>query len=238
MSRVPTSLDRIVQRCLEKRPEERFRSAADLACALHAAADPDSSAVATAAPPSAAVRTRRAVLAWASIASVAAVASLPIVVRHFGEDVSPAPVVRFTIEVPDVSPVTGGGYHGPAEHDRKCAWAWRIGCLESGWNHSVHARFRRGPLSRSRNWRRSSPRHDGFGKRTHSCAPRLSARWLALSVRRRLSARASMASLLRLSMPSDAPDYTSRDRCHDVNEAEVTRRQASPWSSVCDGRVR
>ncbi len=41
----PPALERVVRRCLEKNPEQRFRSASDLAFALEALSDPSSSSV-------------------------------------------------------------------------------------------------------------------------------------------------------------------------------------------------
>ena len=47
---IPPSLDRIVRRCLEKRQEDRFHSAHDLALALEAVTGSRSQPVATVAP--------------------------------------------------------------------------------------------------------------------------------------------------------------------------------------------
>ncbi len=49
--RIPPALDRIVRRCLEKRPEERFQSARDLAFALETVADSAASGATPAAEP-------------------------------------------------------------------------------------------------------------------------------------------------------------------------------------------
>src|SRR5687767_12241877 len=71
---IPPSLDRIVRRCLEKRPEDRFHSAHDLALALEAVSGSRSQPVASVAPaprPRPALRTA-ALLAAVALASVAA----------------------------------------------------------------------------------------------------------------------------------------------------------------------
>ena len=71
---IPPSLDRIVRRCLEKRPEDRFHSAHDLALALEAVSGSRSQPVATvaAAPKSRRPLMTAALLAGVALASVAA----------------------------------------------------------------------------------------------------------------------------------------------------------------------
>jgi serine/threonine protein kinase len=70
---VPPGLQRVVHRCLEKDPEQRFHSASDLGFALEAMSDSASTqTAAVGAPPS--VRPRRALL-W----SIAALAALSLV---------------------------------------------------------------------------------------------------------------------------------------------------------------
>ena len=68
---VPPSLDRIVRRCLEKDPEQRFQSAKDLSFALSALSGTDSSAVARIATQPG--RTSKWIWAAAGLAVVAAV---------------------------------------------------------------------------------------------------------------------------------------------------------------------
>jgi eukaryotic-like serine/threonine-protein kinase len=65
---VPPALQRIVHRCLEKNPEQRFQSASDLGFALEALSDSGSALVGTAPEP----KTRRA-YKWATGASLLAV---------------------------------------------------------------------------------------------------------------------------------------------------------------------
>ena len=95
---VPPALDRIVRRCLEKRPDERFQSARDIAFALEALSA-SSSPVRPALPPG------RPPPAWAA----AALAGLAIAVVGLGwkawtrsRDVVPAPhpTMRLNINLP------------------------------------------------------------------------------------------------------------------------------------------
>jgi len=70
--RLPPSLERVMRRCLEKRPEERFRSAHDLALALEAAS---AGSFTLAAPPASSRRARaRAWLAPTALAAAMVVA--------------------------------------------------------------------------------------------------------------------------------------------------------------------
>ena len=73
---IPPALDRIVRRCLEKRPELRFQSARDLAFALETLTSRTSGAVAAPHPPAPASSRLPAALPWtvAALALAAAVA--------------------------------------------------------------------------------------------------------------------------------------------------------------------
>jgi Tol biopolymer transport system component len=92
---VSPALDRIVRRCLEKSPEQRFQSARDLSFALSAFSGTEASAVARAM----AVPRRKPLLLWASIAAaLVAVAALTWFVAR-----RPAPTTRmqFALAVPN-----------------------------------------------------------------------------------------------------------------------------------------
>src|SRR5687768_376805 len=73
---IPPSLDRIVRRCLEKRPEDRFHSAHDLALALEAVSGSRSQAVASVAPAPKSRRTFMTVALLAAVAVVSAAATM------------------------------------------------------------------------------------------------------------------------------------------------------------------
>ena len=75
----PQSLDRVVRRCLEKRPEDRFQSAHDLALALEVAAGSGMGAS----------RLRRWVLIAGAATGILLVAAIPLGIRHLRQ--SPAP---------------------------------------------------------------------------------------------------------------------------------------------------
>jgi hypothetical protein len=93
---VSPTLDRIVRRCLEKNPEQRFQSARDLSFALSALSGSETSAVARA---TVAAPRRIPVLLWSSIAIalVAVAAATWFVARR------PVPMTRlqFALAVPD-----------------------------------------------------------------------------------------------------------------------------------------
>ncbi|MCX6543897.1 MAG: protein kinase [Acidobacteria bacterium] len=90
---IPPSLDRIVRRCLEKNPDERFQSARDVAFALEAMSG---SSVATG--PSAAVtqRKRRPWMAIAAVLAVAAALAAAFVVGRSSGPSGPSRITRLT----------------------------------------------------------------------------------------------------------------------------------------------
>jgi Tol biopolymer transport system component len=93
---VSPALERIVRRCLEKNPEQRFQSARDLSFALSALSGTEASAMARA---TVAAPRRAPVLLWLSVAlALIAVAGLTWVVAR-----RPAPTKRmqFALAVPD-----------------------------------------------------------------------------------------------------------------------------------------
>ena len=92
---VSPALDRIVRRCLEKRPEQRFQSAQDLAFALGALSGTDASGAARAKPQPRTLQSQR----WA----LAALALISVLALVWGFSRGSAPVVRrmqFALPVP------------------------------------------------------------------------------------------------------------------------------------------
>jgi serine/threonine protein kinase len=87
-SRAPT-LDRIIRRCLEKIPSDRFQSAHDLAFALEAAATPSSSAVGVEVSPKTHRRGRPAVAALMTIPVLVVAAVAAFLVGRMSVDTEP-----------------------------------------------------------------------------------------------------------------------------------------------------
>jgi eukaryotic-like serine/threonine-protein kinase len=113
--RVPPALERIIRRCLEKRPEQRFQSARDLAFALEGVSSGSGTAGAVTSAP-----TRR-VPWWAVLAATLVALAIGLAAGRFagvarrGSDVPPAGPVRFAFaasrgQVPEVSISPNGRY--------------------------------------------------------------------------------------------------------------------------------
>jgi serine/threonine protein kinase/Tol biopolymer transport system component len=112
-AKISPALDKLVRRCLEKKPERRFHSAHDLGFALEALTMPSGSRLetATALPAlteSSPVSTARwfgNVRLWMAVAAVAVLVSLlslPIVVKYLRQSPPAVPVTaRFTIAAPE-----------------------------------------------------------------------------------------------------------------------------------------
>jgi eukaryotic-like serine/threonine-protein kinase len=99
----PPALDRIVRHCLDKRPEQRFQSATDVAFALDtlSGVSEGTPALDSRAVPA----TRRAgTLAWKFVAAGATVIALvaaPLAVVHWRESPSVPQTVRFLLDLPE-----------------------------------------------------------------------------------------------------------------------------------------
>jgi eukaryotic-like serine/threonine-protein kinase len=92
----PASLDRLLQRCLTKDPEERWQSARDIRAALDLIAEPTIPAPATMRSPS------HPATLWPWLAAgVTAVALAALALVHFRETQPEPRVVRFQIPVPE-----------------------------------------------------------------------------------------------------------------------------------------
>ncbi len=94
----PPTLDRVVKTCLEKDPEDRWQSAADVAKELKWTAEGEASGGAGIASLSAAHRARRERLAWALAALAAILAALSALLLR--RSAVPAELTRFSIPVP------------------------------------------------------------------------------------------------------------------------------------------
>jgi Tol biopolymer transport system component len=92
---VSPALERIVRRCLEKNPEQRFQSARDLSFALSALSGTEASAVARALS----VPRRKPWLLWASIA--AALIAVAAVTWFVARRPAPTTRIQFAMAVPD-----------------------------------------------------------------------------------------------------------------------------------------
>jgi hypothetical protein len=112
-SKVPPQLERIVRRCLEKKPEQRFQTTSDLCFAIEALSTPSGVRLDAAALPTVAesisVAGRARVLgnprlAWiaAAVAVLVALAMLPFVIAHLRyAPPAEAAAMRFTIALPE-----------------------------------------------------------------------------------------------------------------------------------------
>lgn len=80
---IPAGLDRVVRRCLEKKPEQRFRSASDLGFALETLSSSSGSSSSAIAPPPRA-RSRKAILVWSVLIPLIAIAAFLLGARRSG----------------------------------------------------------------------------------------------------------------------------------------------------------
>ena len=102
---VPLPLERIIRRCIEKSPEERFQSARDLAFALEAVSGFSSSqtfATNIASAPSTRQKSRER-LAWiiAGVMLIGLLAALPFAISYFRRVPVESSVVRFPVSLPE-----------------------------------------------------------------------------------------------------------------------------------------
>ncbi len=91
---VSPALDRIVRRCLEKRPEQRFQSAQDLAFALGALSSTDASGAVRAKP------ARRMTRSWLWAIAALALLSVAAIVWGFSRTTPAARRMQFALPVP------------------------------------------------------------------------------------------------------------------------------------------
>ena len=104
----PPAVQRIVNRCLEKRPQRRFQSASDLAFALEAISE--SAELPAVAAPHRALRSW--VLAVGSVLAAAAFLAAVYLLRHWPSSTQPHPPLRFSISLPGDDSI--GEYLGPS----------------------------------------------------------------------------------------------------------------------------
>lgn len=98
---VPLAIDRIIQRCLEKNPEQRFQSASDLAFALEALSDPGVSAASSAGPATATSATKNKPSRLESLRPAAAIGLVLVIgiAAYFLLRPAPAPRVSNYIQL-------------------------------------------------------------------------------------------------------------------------------------------
>ena len=101
----PAALDRIVKTCLEKDPEERWQSAADIKRELRWIAEGGSQAGPA---PTAVTRKSRERLLWIALAILALAAALPWVIRDRKAVPVDVAVTRFAVLPPDDASFLGG----------------------------------------------------------------------------------------------------------------------------------
>jgi serine/threonine protein kinase/Tol biopolymer transport system component len=107
-AKVSPQLDKIVRRCLEKKPEQRFQTASDLGFALNTLTTPSGARLetATALPtmteslPAGLFGKSRLWMAVAAVMALGLLAALPFAVKSFRQPSSEAPVTRLSINLP------------------------------------------------------------------------------------------------------------------------------------------
>ncbi len=107
---LPAALERVIRHCLEKRPQDRFQSARDLAFDLESVAAGASSTSAVGTPAARARRRWAPAPRWAVAAGLAVAASaLGWAWRNSTREFRPESVVRFAVEPPPGATLTTGG---------------------------------------------------------------------------------------------------------------------------------
>ncbi len=108
---VPPALQRIVMHCLEKRVEERFQSASDVAFALDALSGSTPYSVERSDAPAPRVRFTTERLAWLAVALALATVAFWLVATRPAPTVTVAPVLRATLPLPPGISLPSEGPH-------------------------------------------------------------------------------------------------------------------------------
>src|SRR3989454_155521 len=100
---VSPALERLVNHCLEKNPEERFHSASDLAFALEALSGSTATSAQTVAMPAFAPRwfKRRELIAWAVAGIAILIAAIAVTISHFRRPPTELHAVRLFVPPPE-----------------------------------------------------------------------------------------------------------------------------------------
>src|SRR3989449_1428396 len=100
--RISPALERLVNHCLEKNPEERFHSASDLAFALEALSGSTATSAQTVAMPAFGPRwfKRRELIAWA-VAGIAILIAVALTISHFRRPPTESRAVRLFVPPPE-----------------------------------------------------------------------------------------------------------------------------------------
>src|SRR5205809_1687215 len=100
--KISPALERLVNHCLEKNPEERFHSASDLAFALEALSGSTATSAQTVAMPAFAPRwfKRRELIAWA-VAGIAILIAVALTISHFRRPPTESRAVRLFVPPPE-----------------------------------------------------------------------------------------------------------------------------------------
>src|SRR3989475_2188279 len=101
--KISPALERLVNHCLEKNPEERFHSASDLAFALEALSGSTATSAQTVAMPAFAPRwfKRRELIAWAVAGIAILIAAVALTVSHFRRPPTESRAVRLFVPPPE-----------------------------------------------------------------------------------------------------------------------------------------
>src|SRR3989442_366151 len=101
--KISPALERLVNHCLEKNPEERFHSASDLAFALEALSGSTATSAQTVAMPAFAPRwfKRRELIAWAVAGIAILIAAIALTISHFRRPPTESHAVRLFVPPPE-----------------------------------------------------------------------------------------------------------------------------------------